>query len=82
MLSDERLAEIEARHQPDPWMKEHRGLLWCQSENCHRAEGDEPVHVDWPCDVATLIAKVRRLRRQNHLLSLSRGTPSALVGLD
>ncbi len=35
-------------------------------------------YADYPCAVVQLITEVRRLRRENHLLNLSRGMPSPM----
>lgn len=48
-------------------------------EMCHIKETEwcRSCGETWPCDVVALLAEVRRLRRENHLLNLSRGTPSS-----
>lgn len=65
-MSPERLAEIEAREDEgcDGHVKAAGDLLYCPCLESHGA------------DTRELLAEVRRLRRENHLLNLSRGVPS------
>lgn len=109
MLSDERLAEIEARVDaatPGPWqsvyeypydsaaagrirafrssspdvlMTVHERYVGHQTSDQHEATATFVAHARE--DIPDLLTEVRRLRRENHLLSLSRGIPST-VGLD
>lgn len=77
-LSDERLTEIEADHAARcPIMQYEDGVA--SQRQVARACRDDDLYVDH-CDIVTLLAEVRRLQRENHLLSLSRGTP--IVGQD
>ena len=66
VMDDQRLTEIAIEHQSVP----HK-----QDWHCRRCG------VPWPCSATTLVEELRRLKRENHLLSLSRGIPSG-VGAD
>lgn len=65
-MSEQRLSEIEVREDVgcDGHVKASGDLLYCP---CLEAHG---------CDTRELLAEVRRLKRENHLLNLSRGVPS------
>lgn len=72
-MSDERLVEIE------------RSLLVLDAWRLEAASSDTVRAMRFAStlrDVTELLAEVRRLRRDNHLLSLSRGVPDPLVGGD
>lgn len=71
-MTEERLAEIEARHQKE-------GCAISALAGFGQWYGECPG-ADW-CPEVALLAEVRCLKREVHLLSLSRGTPS-VVGRD
>jgi hypothetical protein len=70
MLSDERLAEIEADHSG---YLDDLSAVW----RTYCLVDDE----DAPCSVSRLVAEIRRLRRALQLSEASRGVP-LLVGRD
>jgi hypothetical protein len=52
-VNEERLAEIEAYHQP---CTQDRKSSHCDDDDCSSV---------WPCDAMQLVAEVRRLREEN-----------------
>lgn len=58
--------------------KAHRMYQWAEE---HNAGGLAEIDILAEEFIPDLIAAIRRLKRENHLLSLSRGIPSA-VGRD